>query len=189
MEAASLFQKEETKQLHHNCIYSFLSEVLFSVYTSRSKCFLDVFKYFHTVWDQQNGTASLICHRFPSFCSSKPRCKLRFQPGSSSGFCFYQSQELWGLWRLVFQNFTVLFQVPRTHRAADNDSSPAVSETSRGLKRKIEKVHKLTHYVLLRESQLIWRNILIHICTHLYKKLKKSTNFRKTSHSCLMVPC
>lgn len=43
MEAASLFQKEETKQFHHTCIYSFLSEVVFSVYTSRSKCFLDVF--------------------------------------------------------------------------------------------------------------------------------------------------
>lgn len=147
MEAASLFQKR-TQSNYITIVFIAFSQKLSFLCTlvvqSFSWMFFNIFTQFginRTALQVRSDTI------FPlSFVHQTPGVSFVFTPG----LCFYQSQELWGLWRLVFQNFTVLFQVPRAQRAADNDSTPAASETSRGLKRKYRK--KYTNYPLTPPS-------------------------------------
>lgn len=56
------------------------------------------------------------------------------------------------------------------HRAADNDSTPAVSETSRGLKKEKywKKGHKFpSNSSLWRKLQLIWKEYFEFISAHI----------------------
>lgn len=156
MEAAHHFKKRKQNNYITLVFIAFSQNVSFLctlVVQSVSWMFFNIFTPFginRTALQVRSGIV------FSFFCTSDPRRKLRFHPWGTSGLCFYHSQELWGLWRLVFQNFTVSFQVPQTHQAADNDSTPAVSETSRGLERKIQKeIHKLP-----TNSSLWWSSSL-----------------------------
>lgn len=90
-----------------------------------------------------------------------------------------------------FSKISLFYFMFLKHRAADNDSTPAVSETSRGLKKKnTEK--KDTNFPLTppsdRSYSLSGGIFWIHICTHLYKRLERRQSWGKPATAASWFP-
>lgn len=137
MEAASLFQKRTQSNYIAIVFIAFSRKLSFLctlVVQSVSWMFFNIFTQFginRTALQVRSDTISPL-----SFVRQTPGVSFVFTPGAVLGSVFTNHRTFGDCDVWFFQNFTVLFQVPRARRAADNDSTPAASEPSRGLKRK-----------------------------------------------------
>lgn len=110
----SLFPKERKRTLTINdittaifidfliicCLFSVHQLFKGGIYYTPSWMLLIISQCF---WNERNSTANQMCCHFPFFLYFQPQVRPLFL-GGCSGFCCNQSQELWELQCLVFQN-------------------------------------------------------------------------------------
>lgn len=183
--------KKDTKQLHHNCIYSFLSEVVFSVYTSRSKRFLDVFFNIFTQFGINRMALQVRSDTiFPlSFVRQTPGVSFVFTPGAVLGSVFTNHRnfgdcDVWfskisPFYFRFLEHGEQLITIPHQLLL----KLPEVS------KENTEKIHKLPTNSSLWWSCSLSEGIFSFVFAHICIKSWKSDKLEKTSHSCLVVPC